>query len=246
VPSSTRHKTSRRRTELRPTRIEPYPTAAAGSVVIAQGGTRVLCTASVADSVPDWMVDRATGRATRGWVTAEYAMLPGSTPSRKKRGLDSRGTEIQRLIGRALRAAVDLERMPGVTVTCDCDVLAADGGTRTAAITGAFVALAQAIDVARGRGLIERTPIVGPVAAVSVGIIEGRCCLDLDYELDVAAEVDMNVAMNHRGELVEVQATGEQGTCTREQLDELLDLATKGIRRLMTLQRRAIKDLRAG
>jgi ribonuclease PH len=234
----------RKRHELRPTTIEPYPTAADGSVVIAQGGTRVLCTASVADSVPDWLVDRATGTARQGWVTAEYSMLPGSTPGRKKRGLDSRGTEIQRLIGRALRAAVDMTRMPGTSVTCDCDVLRADGGTRTAAITGAFVALALALDAARRRGLIEADPILGPVAAVSVGIVGGQTWLDLDYERDVAAAVDMNVAMDHRGQLIEVQATGEQGTFTREQLDELLELAGRGIRKLLALQRQTLRELR--
>ena len=125
----------RRSNQLRPTSIEPYPTAAPGSVIFRQGNTQVLCTASIASEVPPWLIDRATGQATRGWVTAEYAMLPGSTAQRKRRGPDSRGTEIQRLIARVLRAAVDLRRMPGVLITCDCDVLCADGGTRTAAIT---------------------------------------------------------------------------------------------------------------
>jgi ribonuclease PH len=210
--------------------------------MITQGATRVLCTASVADEVPAWMVDPATGAATRGWVTAEYAMLPGSTPRRKRRGPDSRGTEIQRLIGRSLRAAVDLERMRGVTVTCDCDVLVADGGTRTASITGAFVALADALRWARGRAWLDADPIAGPVAAASVGLVDGAARLDLDYELDVAAEVDMNVAMNHAGEFVEIQATGEHGTIRREQLDAMLDLATAGIRRLMDLQRRVLES----
>ncbi len=171
-------------------------------------------------------------------------MLPGSTPQRKKRGPDGRGTEIQRLIGRALRAAVDLKKMPGVTVTCDCDVLVADGGTRTAAITGAFVALAQALAAARRRGLIDRDPINGPVAAVSVGIIDGRPQLDLNYELDSRADVDMNVAMNHRGQFVEVQGTGEGATFTREQLDQLLDLAATGIRQLMRFQRAVLSKPR--
>jgi ribonuclease PH len=231
------------RTGLRPTSIEPYPTGAVGSVMITQGSTRVLCTASLADEVPGWLVDRETGEPRRGWVTAEYAMLPGSTPHRKRRGPDSRGTEIQRLIGRALRAAVDLEALRGVTITCDCDVITADGGTRTASITGAFVALAQAIGAARERGLVAGDPIHGPVAAVSVGVVDGAPRLDLDYDLDSAADVDMNVAMNHHGDFVEVQATGEQGTMSRDQLDALLDLATGGIRELMDLQRTAVERL---
>ncbi len=236
-------KQSRSRTTTRATTIELYPTGAPGSVIITQGGTRVLCTASIAEEAPSWLIDKETGKARQGWVTAEYSMLPGSTPQRKRRGPDSRGTEIQRLIGRSLRAAVDLKKMPGVSVTCDCDVLIADGGTRTAAITGAFVSLSQAITHARGMGLIDGNPIVGPIAAISVGIIDGAAHLDLDYELDVRAEVDMNVAMNHRGEFVEVQATGEKGTMTRDQFDELLDLAHKGIRKLMTIQRATLRDV---
>ena len=232
--------TTRATDVLRPTTIAAYPTAAPGSVMITQGGTQILCTASIADDVPRWLIDRETGEPKHGWVTAEYAMLPGSTPQRKKRGLDSRGTEIQRLIARVLRAAVDLDRMPGVMITCDCDVIAADGGTRTASITGAFVALTQAIGVARARGTVTDDPILGPVAAVSVGIIDGVAHLDLDYELDVVAEVDMNVAMNHAGEFIEVQATGERGTFSREQLDELLDLAAAGIGELMTVQGAAL------
>lgn len=231
----------RRATELRNVSIEPVATAAAGGVVIQQGDTRVLCTASVERDVPRWLIDKATGQATKGWVTAEYSMLPGSTPDRQRRGPTSRGTEIQRLIGRSLRAAVDLEKMPGVAITCDCDVLVADGGTRTAAITGAFVALSMAIAQARRSGLIERDPIIGPVAAVSVGICDGQVHLDLDYPLDVRAEVDLNVAMNHKGDFVEVQGTGEHGTFKREQLDAMLDLAEQGIRKLMREQRRALK-----
>ncbi|MCB0719710.1 MAG: ribonuclease PH [Bacteroidetes bacterium] len=231
----------RRPNALRPTTIEPYPTNAAGSVLITQGGTRVLCTASISEEAPPWMIDKATGVPTRGWVTAEYAMLPGSTNRRKRRGTDSRATEIQRLIGRVLRAGVDLEKMPGVTITCDCDVLAADGGTRTASITGAFVALSQAVAVARERGLIRKNPIRGPVAAVSVGIVDGKPQLDLDYELDVKADVDMNVAMNHRGQFIEVQGTGEQGVFSREELGALLDLAAGGIRKLIAMQRAALR-----
>lgn len=233
--------TPRKRDQLRPTTITPYPTAAAGSVMIEQGGTRVLCTASLAREAPRWIKRDDAGDPVHGWVTAEYSMLPGSTPDRKRRGPDSRGTEIQRLIGRALRAAVDLEKMPGVAVTCDCDVLVADGGTRTASITGGFVALAQALAVARQRGMIQRDPVIGPVAAISVGVVDGKAWLDLDYLLDVGAEVDMNVAMDHRGRFIEVQGTGEQGTFDRAQLDELLDLAGGGIRKLIKLQRAALK-----
>ena len=236
--------TSRRANQLRPTKIERYPSAAPGSAMITQGNTRVLCTASVDAQVPRFLIDPQTGQAMQGWVTAEYAMLPGSTPQRKKRGIDSRATEIQRLIGRSLRAAVDLRKMPGITVTCDCDVLVADGGTRTASITAAFVAMGLALGFARKRRMIDREPIKGPVAAVSVGLIDGRTHLDLDYELDTRAEVDMNVAMNHRGEFVEVQGTAEGATFGRTQLSELLDLATTGIRKLMQIQRAALRSSR--
>jgi ribonuclease PH len=229
----------RRSNQLRPTKIQAYPTAAPGSVIITQGQTKVLCTASIAKEVPRWLKDDS-GQATKGWVTAEYAMLPGSTPDRKRRGSDSRGTEIQRLIGRSLRAAVNLEKMPGVMITCDCDVLVADGGTRTASITGAFVALAKTLAWARKKGLIDKNPIVGPVAGISVGIVEGKPCLDLDYELDVRADVDMNVAMDHRGRYIEVQGTGERGSFSQQELDQLLGLATKGVRQLIRLQRRAL------
>lgn len=228
---------SRPADHLRPTTIEPFPTAAAGSVIITAGQTRVLCTASVAADPPKWIPkDPETGQPSQGWVTAEYSMLPGSTPDRKRRGPDGRGTEIQRLIGRALRAAVDLEKMPGLAITCDCDVLSADGGTRTASITGAYVALAQAIKAARDEGRIEQDPITSPVAAISVGVVDGTPTLDLDYPLDVRAEVDMNVAMNAQGQFIEVQGTGEHGTFDRAQLDALLDLATQGIHDLMAIQ----------
>ena len=234
---------SRKSNQMRAVTIESFPSAAPGSVVIAQGETRVLCTASVSDSPPPWLLDKETGKAKRGWVTAEYNMMPGSTPQRKKRGPDSRGTEIQRLIGRVLRAAVDLDKMPGVMITCDCDVLQADGGTRTASITGAFVALSQAIADVRKRGVIDTDPIHGPIAAVSVGVVDGQTYLDLDYPLDVRAEVDMNVAMNHKGEFVEVQGCGEQGVFNRQQLDDMLDLAGDGIKKLIALQRKTLKAL---
>lgn len=230
----------RKQNQLRPVTIERFPAGAPGSVVIAQGETRVLCTASIATDVPAFLLDKTTGLPVRGWVTAEYAMLPGSTRDRKKRGPDGRATEIQRLIGRVLRSAVDLTAMPGVSITCDCDVLVADGGTRTASITGAFVALSQAIAHARSTGLITKDPILGPIAAVSVGIVEGKAYLDLDYKLDSKADVDMNIAMNHKGDFVEVQGSAEGATFSRKQLDELLDLAAGGIKQLMKLQRAAI------
>jgi len=227
----------RKADELRPVTIEPFPTAAAGSVIIRQGDTHVLCTASVEKGVPPFLIDRVTGEPRSGWVTAEYAMLPGSTPQRKRRGVDSRGTEIKRLIGRALRAAVDLDAMPGYTVTVDCDVLRADGGTRTAAITGGYVALAQAIrSIGEGGGL-PRDPVVAEVAAVSAGVVDGVPTLDLDYPLDSTAEVDLNVAATADGRLIEVQGTGERTTYTREQLDAMLDLAAKGIGELVAVQR---------
>jgi ribonuclease PH len=229
---------TRRAHQLRPTTIEPCATAAAGGVIITQGNTRVMCTASIETQLPPWLKD---ADPPRGWVTAEYAMLPGSTPDRKRRGSDGRSTEIQRLIGRSLRASVDLLKMPGVLISCDCDVLVADGGTRTAAITGAWVALAQAIGQARRRGAIQKNPLLGPVAAVSVGVVDGQTLLDLDYKLDVNAQVDMNVAMNHRGQFIEVQGTAEGRPFSQAQLDEMLALASRGIGRLMRLQLAALR-----
>ncbi|MDX1682502.1 MAG: ribonuclease PH [Phycisphaeraceae bacterium] len=225
---------------LRPVTIEPHPTAVAAGYLICAGETRVLCTASVQKKVPDFLIDRETGEPTQGWVTSEYAMLPGSTPDRKRRGPDSRGTEIKRLIGRSLRAAVDLEAMAGVSITIDCDVLVADGGTRTAAITGGYVALARGVTHAREQGWISGDPLRSPVAAVSVGIIDGQAYLDLDYPLDVRAEVDMNVVRNGEGEYVEIQGTGEGGTFSHDQLGELLNLADSGIDRLLEIQREAL------
>jgi len=230
----------RKQNQLRPVTIERFPAAAPGSVIITQGETRVLCTASIAAEVPEFLLDKQTRQPVKGWVTAEYAMLPGSTRDRKKRGPDGRATEIQRLIGRVLRAAVDLRAMPGLMITCDCDVLVADGGTRTAAITGAFVALAQAVAAARQAGLITGDPIHGPIAAVSVGVIDGKTFLDLDYALDSKADVDMNIAMNHKGEFIEVQGSAEGATFSRGQLDELITLAAAGIKQLMRVQRAAI------
>lgn len=210
-----------------------------GSVLISMGKTRVLCTATVEDEVPRWM--RESGK---GWVTAEYAMLPGSSTSRIRRDHVSggRAKEISRLIGRALRAVVDLGACGEVMVRVDCDVIEADGGTRTAAITGAWVAMHQAFADAVERGLAAANPIIDEVAAVSVGIVDGRAMLDLDYEADAAAEVDMNVVMSGRGLLVEVQGTAEGAPFTRDDLNEMLDLAASGIAELHDLQRRAVSD----
>lgn len=181
----------------------------------------------------------------KGWVTAEYGMLPGSTAPRKPRErtkLDGRTTEIQRLIGRSLRAVVDLERLGERTITVDCDVLEADGGTRTASITGGFVALVEALASLREAGRFPALPLTDSIAAVSAGIVEGRPVLDLDYREDVAADVDMNVVITGRGEFVEVQGTGEEATFTHAQLLSLLELATAGARELRALQRSALRD----
>lgn len=224
--------------QLRPVSVElGFTEATPGSVLISMGRTRVLCTASVESEVPRWMRD-----SDRGWVTAEYAMLPGSSPERIRRDHVSggRALEISRLIGRALRASVNLQKMGETMVRVDCDVIEADGGTRTAAITGAWIALHQALDDAIERGVIAESPIVDEVAAVSVGIVAGEKLLDLDYERDAAAEVDLNVVMSGRGLLIEVQGTAERAPFTRRDLDDLLDLATSGIEELHDLQRRAV------
>lgn len=212
----------------------PYG-AAAGKVIVRAGRTTVLCTASVEDGVPPWMVGRG-----KGWVTAEYNMLPGSTAPRKGRDrngkVDGRTTEIQRLIGRSLRAVVDLEALGERSVTVDCDVLEADGGTRTASITGGYVALVQALRTFGGP-----EPLLDSVAAISVGIVDGQPLLDLDYELDVAAAVDMNVVMTGRGRYVEVQGTGEEATFDADELAAMLGLAQRGIRQLAQLQNAALE-----
>jgi ribonuclease PH len=214
-----------------------FTEATPGSVLISFGRTKVLCTASVEAEVPRWMKDSG-----KGWVTAEYAMLPGASSERVRRDHVSggRAQEISRLIGRSLRAAVDLKVLGEAMARVDCDVIEADGGTRTAAITGAWVALHQAFEEGVDRGVIARNPIIDEVAAVSVGIVEGATRLDLDYESDAAAEVDMNVVMSGRGLLVEVQGTAERAPFTRSDLDGLLDLATKGISELHALQREAV------
>ena len=217
--------------------VAPY---AEGSCLITFGATRVLCTASVEDGVPGWR--RGTGE---GWLTAEYAMLPRATRTRTTRErsqLGGRTQEIQRLIGRSVRAMLDDFKFGEFTVKLDCDVLVADGGTRTAAITGACVAIVDAFDWMVASGKLSRTPVKRRVAAVSVGVIDGEPRLDLDYEEDVRAEVDMNVVMSSEGEFVEVQGTGEHGTFDRVQLDQLLELAISGIRELDTAQTKALSE----
>ena len=214
-----------------------YTDMTPGSVLIEMGRTRVLCTAAVEADVPRWMRN-----TNKGWVTAEYGMLPGSSTERIGRDQYQKGRalEISRLIGRALRSVVDLTAMGESMVRVDCDVLQADGGTRTAAITGAWVALNDAFEDAVGRGAMARNPIIDQVAAISVGLVDGELLLDLDYEDDVRAEVDMNVVMSGRGLLVEVQGTAEGAPFSREDLDAMLDLAKSGIEQLVDAQRQAV------
>lgn len=234
-----RPRTERTSRDLRPITLErgvaPY---AEGSCLVSFGATKVLCTASVEDGVPGWRKGRG-----EGWLTAEYAMLPRATrtrTSRERSQLGGRTQEIQRLIGRSVRAMLDDFKFGEFTVKLDCDVLLADGGTRTAAITGASVAIVDAFDWMVQAGKIPQSPVRRRVAAVSVGIIDGEVRLDLDYEEDVRAEVDMNVVMSSAEQFVEVQGTGEQGTFARKQLDELLDLAIAGIRTLDREQGKAL------
>lgn len=235
--------TSRRADELRPVKIKRrYTSTSPGSVLMQAGETIVLCTASIDDKLPPWLAGKG-----KGWVTAEYNMLPGSTSPRKARErqkLDGRTTEIQRLIGRALRAVTDTKALGERLITVDCDVLQADGGTRTASITGAFIALVDALCTierdlpvgANGRVF----PLRDSVAAVSVGIVAGKPTLDLDYEQDSSADVDMNVVMTGRGQFVEVQGTGEQATFSEGELSQLLKLAKTGIAGLVEMQRKAL------
>jgi ribonuclease PH len=210
---------------------------APGSVMMQMGSTRVVCTATIEDTVPHFL--RGSGR---GWITAEYGMLPRSSPSRipreSMRGkVKGRTQEIQRLIGRSLRAAVDLEALGERTIILDCDVIEADGGTRTASINGAFIALAEGL---RRKGLAEAA-LKGFVAAVSVGIVEGRTVLDLDYEMDSSADVDMNVVMNDKGEYIEVQGTAEGDAFSQAQLDSMLRSAARGIKKIIREQKRILK-----
>lgn len=230
--------------ELRPLSLElDYTEIPAASVLIRMGKTVVLCTASVDNSVPRWM-DRDD---PRGWVTAEYSMLPGSTTPRAGREsmrgkVGGRTYEIQRLIGRSLRAVTDLKLLGARTIYLDCDVLQADGGTRTASITGAYVALALACGRLVESGMIEQMPLTDTLAAISCGIVDGRAVLDLPYVEDSAADVDMNVVMTGSGRFIEVQGSGEEATYTREELNALLALAEGGIAELTKMQLAALPD----
>jgi ribonuclease PH len=230
---------ARQPTELRPISLERNAVQyAEGSCLVAFGETRVLCAASVELTVPGWKKGRG-----EGWITAEYAMLPRATRTRTAREraqLGGRTQEIQRLIGRSVRAMVDDFKFGEFTIRVDCDVLQADGGTRTAAITGACVAVHDAFEWLVAQGHVATSPVRRRVAAVSVGVIDGVLWLDLDYDLDVRAEVDMNVVMSSEGRFVEVQGTGEHGTFDRAQLDRLVDLATGGIATLDAAQQRVL------
>jgi ribonuclease PH len=229
--------------QLRPLRFQNHIAPnATGSTLVEWGNTRVICGVTVEESVPRWMKERDM---KGGWITAEYSMLPYSTLERKPRDssrgkIDGRSQEIQRLIGRAMRAALDLEKLGEHTVWVDCDVLQADGGTRTAAITGAYVALCIAIRRLIAGGRLAENPILHAVAAVSVGIVHGRPLLDLCYTEDVAAAVDMNLVMNSAGEFIELQGTGEEATFTEPQLADLLALGRTGIRELLAAQEAAL------
>ena len=221
-------------TELREISIEKdYTTMSLSSVLYSSGETKVLVTTSVSDFLPRWLVGE-----NYGWVTAEYSMLPGSSPQRVNRSSYEKGRskEISRLIGRSLRTVVDLEKIEGLSITVDCDVLQADGGTRTAAINGAWIALKDTFQKLVENRTIKEDPILGQIAAVSVGILDGEICLDLDYSQDSNADVDLNVVMNSEGEFIEIQGTGEKKSFSKQKLDNMIDTATKGISQILDLQ----------
>jgi len=233
--------------ELRPVTIETaFTDVPDGSVRIQTGDTMVMCTASVTDWLPRWRKSQADeDEEPDGWVTGQYEMLPGSTSPRSRRAamrgkMSGRTREIQRLIGRSLRAVSDLEALGPRSIQLDCDVLQADGGTRTASITGAWVAMAIACDDLVEKGVVDEMPLTDTLAAVSCGVVDGECLLDLPYEEDAAADVDLNVVMCGPAEFVEVQGTGEEATYSRGELDELLDLADQGIQRLIEHQHGAV------
>lgn len=222
--------------ELRPTTFErDFTVMANGSVLVKAGRTHVLCTASVETDVPRWMKN-----TRKGWVTAEYSMLPGSSPERVRRRESGRSQEIQRLIGRSLRAVCNMEAMPEISVTVDCDVLSADGGTRTASITGGYIALHDALSRLVEAGTLKEHPLTDFCAAISVGVVDGEARLDLPYIEDVKAETDMNVVMTGSGAMIEVQGTAEGAPFSRHELDQLLDLATKGIAELVDMQKKIV------
>jgi ribonuclease PH len=241
--TSTLRADGRRENQLRPLRfqngIAPHAT---GSTLIEWGNTRVICGVMIEEHVPRWMKEQ---NVTGGWITAEYSMLPYSTLQRKPRDItkgkiDGRSTEIQRLIGRSMRAAIDLEKIGPRTICVDCDVLQADGGTRTAAITGAYVALSLAIKKLIAENKLAENPLLHGVAAVSVGIVNNQALLDLNYVEDVGAAVDMNLVMNSNGEFIELQGTGEEATFSEAQLAQLLALGKEGIRELLAAQKLAL------
>ncbi|MGX6590741.1 ribonuclease PH [Cetobacterium ceti] len=229
--------------EKRPVKItRNYTMYAEGSVLIEVGNTKVICTASVNEKVPPFLKNQG-----KGWITAEYSMLPRATDERNMREaakgkLTGRTMEIQRLIGRALRASIDLEKLGERTITVDCDVIQADGGTRTASITGGYIALSLAMERLVRMGTLKENPLTSNIAAISVGIVNGVPMLDLKYTEDSSAEVDMNVIMNCKGEFVEVQGTGEESTYTREELNKMLELAEKGIKELIEVQEQEIRE----
>ena len=224
--------------ELRPISFErDYTEMTPGSVLVSFGRTRVLCTASVDDEVPRWMRGRGTG-----WVTAEYAMLPGSSPERVQRKVSGRSQEIQRLIGRSLRSVCDMKALGERLIAVDCDVLQADGGTRTASITGACIAVSIAFNRLLEKGKITRQPLKKKLAAVSVGIVKGETLLDLCYTEDAAADVDSNIVLTEDGEFVEIQGSGEEATFTEAQLHSMLEYGRKGIKELIAIQDEAIQS----
>ncbi|MFO8056192.1 MAG: ribonuclease PH [bacterium] len=225
---------------LRPVKIQRKPMKyAEGSARISAGNTRVLCSASVESGKPRWMKS-----SPGGWITAEYSLIPRSTHTRSRRergNISGRTQEIQRLIGRSLRAGIDLEALEDITITVDCDVIQADGGTRTAAVTGGFVALYEACKKLYKEKKVSRFPVTDFVAAVSVGIVEGEIMLDLDYPLDSSADVDMNVVMSGSGKIIEIQGTAERDPFSRAQLDKMLSVAAGGIKELIAAQKKALR-----
>ncbi len=234
-------RTGRSADQLRPHSVIPdFAPAAEGSVLISTGNTRVLCTATVEEKVPPWLQEQ-----NKGWITAEYSMLPRSTTVRSKRDYQrtsGRTHEIQRLIGRSLRAVVDLTALGQRRVILDCDVIQADAGTRTASVTGSWLALAFACDHLLKAGKISRWPIRDQVAGISIGLLDNQILLDLDYTEDAAAGVDLNLVMTGTGKLIEVQGTGEETTFERKQLDEMLDLGFSGMQPLFELQRQTLRE----
>lgn len=234
--------------ELRPIKFEPgIAPNATGSVLVSFGNTKVICACTAEKKVPSWMAAQAPGK---GWISAEYAMLPYSTITRKQRAssankVDGRSVEIQRLIGRSMRAVADLEKINGITLWIDCDVLQADGGTRTASISGAYVAAKIAVNKLLASGEITADPFNDSVAAISVGMLGGNCILDLPYAEDKDAEVDANIVMTGGGKFVEIQSTGEEATFDDANLSRLLELAKKGISQISELQIRAIESASA-